>query len=183
MPYDSLNDFVQFLEKKGELIRIPDEVDPVLEVTALADKVSKSPNGGKALLFEKPKGSAYPLLINAFGSKQRMAWALGVDNIEEHAQAIREMLDLKPPKGLVEKLKFLPKLAEIGKFPPVEVSKGACQEVVEKDPDLSTLPVLKCWPQDGGRTITLPLVYTQDPETGIRNIGMYRIQIYDKKTT
>jgi 4-hydroxy-3-polyprenylbenzoate decarboxylase len=183
MAYESLSAFIEFLEKKGELIRIPDEVDPVLEVTALVDKVSKSPNGGKALLFEKPKGSAYPLLINAFGSKQRMAWALGVDNIEEHAQAIREMLDLKPPKGLVEKLKFLPKLAEIGKFPPVEVGKGACQEVVEKDPDLSTLPVLKCWPQDGGRYITLPLVYTQDPETGIRNIGMYRIQVYDKKTT
>jgi 4-hydroxy-3-polyprenylbenzoate decarboxylase len=183
MAYESLSAFIEFLEKKGELIRIPDEVDPVLEVTALVDKVSKSPNGGKALLFEKPKGSAYPLLINAFGSKQRMAWALGVDNIEEHAQAIREMLDLKPPKGLVEKLKFLPKLAEIGKFPPVEVSKGACQEVVERDPDLTTLPVLKCWPQDGGLTITLPLVYTQDPETGIRNIGMYRMQVYDKKTT
>ncbi len=92
-------------------------------------------------------------------------------------------MELKPPKGFVDKLKFLPKLADIAKFPPVEVSKGACQEVVEKDPDLSTLPVLKCWPQDGGRFITLPLVYTQDPETGVRNIGMYRIQIYDKQTT
>src|SRR6185295_11701605 len=99
------------------------------------------------------------------------------------ATAIKELLELKPPKGLVDKLKFLPKLAEIGKFPPVEVSKGACQEVVEKDPDLTTLPVLKCWPQDGGRFITFPLVNTQDPETGIRNIGMYRMQGYDAKTT
>ncbi len=183
MPYSSLNEFVEFLEKKGELVRIKDEVDPVLEITAIADKVSKSPNGGKALLFEKPKGSPYPLLINAVGSYQRMSWALGVENLEEHAVAIKELMDLKPPKGLVDKLKFLPKLAEIAKFPPTEVGKGACQEVVEKDPDLSTLPVLKCWPQDGGRFITFPLVYTQDPETGVRNIGMYRMQVYDGKTT
>src|SRR5579872_1493841 len=179
MPYSSLTDFVEFLEKKGELVRIQDEVDPVLEIAAITDKVSKSPNGGKALLFEKPKGSPYPVLINAFGSYQRMSWALGVENLEEHAAAIKEMMDLKPPKGLVEKLKFLPKLAEIAKFPPTEVGKGACQEVVEKDPDLSTLPVLKCWPRDGGRFITFPLVYTQDPETGVRNIGMYRMQVYD----
>jgi len=183
MAYSSLNEFIGFLEKKGELIRVKEEVDPVLEIAAITDKVSKSPGGGKALLFEKPKGSAYPLLINAFGSYQRMSWALGVENLEEHAQAIRELLDLKPPKGLVEKLKFLPKLADIAKFPPVEVSKGACQEVVEKEPDLFTLPVLQCWPGDGGRFITLPLVYTQDPETGTRNIGMYRMQVFDSKST
>jgi 4-hydroxy-3-polyprenylbenzoate decarboxylase len=183
MTYESLNEFIQFLEKKGELVRIKDEVDPILEITAIADKVSKSTNGGKALLFEKPKGSAYPLLINAFGSYQRMSWALGVENLEEHAQAIRELLDLKPPKGFVEKLKFLPKLADIAKFPPVEVSKAPCQEVVEKDPDLLTLPVLQCWPHDGGRFITFPLVYTSDPETGVRNIGMYRMQVFDGKTT
>ncbi len=183
MPYSSLNDFVEFLEKKGQLVRIKDEVDPVLEVTAIADKVSKSPQGGKALLFEKPKGSHYPLLINAFGSYQRMSWALGVENLEEHADAIRELMEMKPPKGFVDKIKMLPKLMDIAKFPPTEVSKGACQEVVEKDPDLTTLPVLKCWPQDGGRFITFPLVYTQDPETGLRNIGMYRMQVYDAKTT
>ncbi len=181
--YSSLTEFIQFLEKKGELIRIKDEVDPVLEVTAIADKVSKSPQGGKALLFEKPKGSSYPLLINAFGSYQRMSWALGVENLEEHADSIRELMELKPPKGFVEKIKLLPKLMDIAKFPPTEVSKGACQEVVETNPDLTTLPVLKCWPQDGGRFITFPLVYTQDPETGIRNIGMYRMQVYDGKTT
>jgi 4-hydroxy-3-polyprenylbenzoate decarboxylase len=181
--YSSLTEFVEFLEKKGELIRIQDEVDPVLEVTAIADRVSKSPQGGKALLFEKPKGSSYPLLINAFGSYQRMSWALGVENLEEHADAIRELMELKPPKGFVEKIKLLPKLMDIAKFPPTEVSKGACQEVVETNPDLTTLPVLKCWPQDGGRFITFPLVYTQDPETGVRNIGMYRMQVYDGKTT
>jgi 4-hydroxy-3-polyprenylbenzoate decarboxylase len=181
--YSSLTEFVEFLEKKGQLIRISEEVDPVLEVTAIADKVSKSPQGGKALLFEKPKGSSFPLLINAFGSYQRMSWALGVENLEEHAASIKELLELKPPKGFVDKLKFLPKLMDIAKFPPVEVSKGACQEVVETNPDLNTLPILKCWPQDGGRFITFPLVYTQDPETGIRNIGMYRMQVYDGKTT
>ncbi len=183
MAYESLDAFIEFLEKKGELVRVKEEVDPVLEVTAIVDKVSKSPEGGKALLFEKPKGSAYPLLINAFGSTRRMAWALGVGNLEEHAQAIRELLDLKPPKGLMDKIKFLPKLAEVAKFPPVEISKGACQEVVEKDPDLHTLPILKCWPEDGGRFITLPLVYTKDPETGVGNIGMYRLQIHDSKST
>ncbi|MGH7739796.1 MAG: menaquinone biosynthesis decarboxylase [bacterium] len=183
MAFESLNAFIDLLEKKGELLRISEEVDPVLEITAIVDRVSKSPDGGKALLFEKPKGSAYPLLINAFGSRRRMAWALGVEDVEEHAQSIREMLDMKPPKGLVEKLKFLPKLAEMAKFPPAEVSKGACQEVVEKQVDLSALPVLQCWPQDGGRYITLPLVYTQDPETGVRNIGLYRLQIHDAQTT
>jgi 4-hydroxy-3-polyprenylbenzoate decarboxylase len=183
MAYSSLREFVDFLEKKGELVRIKDEVDPVLEITAIADKVSKSSGGGKALLFENPKGSAYPLLINGFGSYQRMSWALGVENLEEHADSIKELLELKPPKGFVEKLKFLPKLADIAKFPPKEVGKGACQEVVETDPDLNTLPILKCWPGDGGRFITFPLVYTQDPETGLRNIGMYRMQVYDGKTT
>ncbi len=183
MPYSSLSDFVEFLEKKGELVRIQDEVDPVLEITAIADRVSKSPQGGKALLFEKPKGSPYPVLINAFGSTQRMSWALGVENLEEHADAIRELMEMKPPKGFVDKIKMLPKLMDIAKFPPTEVGKGACQEVVETKPDLTTLPVLKCWPQDGGRFITFPLVYTQDPETGPRNIGMYRMQVYDAATT
>jgi len=183
MAYSSLTEFIDLLEKRGELVRIKEEVDPVLEITALTDKVSKMPGGGKALLFEKAKGSPYPLLINAFGSYKRMSLALGVEDMEEHARAIRDLMELKPPKGFVEKMKLLPKLADIAKFPPVEVSKGPCQEVVEKDPDLNTLPVLKCWPQDGGRFVTLPLVYTQDPETGGRNIGMYRLQIFDSKTT
>jgi 4-hydroxy-3-polyprenylbenzoate decarboxylase len=183
MPYSSLTDFIEFLEKKGELVRIQDEVDPILEITAIADKVSKSPQGGKALLFEKPKGSPYPVFINAFGSYQRMSWALGVENLEEHAEAIQELMEMKPPKGFVDKIKLLPKLMDIAKFPPTEVGKGACQEVVEKKPDLTTLPVLKCWPQDGGRFITFPLVYTQDPETGLRNIGMYRMQVHDATTT
>lgn len=183
MAYSSLAEFVELLEKKGELVRIREEVDPVLEITAMADKVSKSAGGGKALLFENCKGSAFPLLINAFGSFQRMSWALGVDDLEEHARSIRELLEMNPPKGFVEKLKLLPKLADIAKFPPTEVGKGACQEVVETSPDLAVLPVLKCWPQDGGRFITLPLVYTLDPETGVRNIGMYRMQVFDSRTT
>ena len=184
MAFDSLTDFVKLLEKRGELVRITDEVDPKLEITAITDRVSKSPGGGKALLFEKPKGSEFPVLINAFGSYKRMSLALGVEDLEEHAREIGELLEMKPPTGgLLDKLKTLSKLADIAKFPPVEVSKGACQEVVETEPDLTKLPVLTCWPQDGGPFITLPLVYTHDPENGDRNIGMYRVQIFDKKTT
>ncbi len=184
MAFDSLADFVKLLEKRGELVRIKDEVDPKLEITAITDRVSKSPGGGKALLFEKPKGSEFPVLINAFGSYKRMSLALGVEDLEERAKEIGELLEMKPPTGgLLDKLKMLPKLADIAKFPPVEVSRGACQEVVETEPDLTKLPVLTCWPQDGGPFITLPLVYTHDPENGDRNIGMYRVQVFDKKTT
>ncbi len=183
MPYSSLSDFIAILEKKGELVRVKEEVDPILEITTIADKMSKSPQGGKALLFEKAKGSPFPVLINAFGSYRRMSLSLGVEDLEEHARAIKDLMEMKPPKGFADKVKLLPKLVEIGNYPPKEVSGGACQEVVEKNPDLNTLPVLKCWPQDGGRFITLPLVFTQDPESGIRNIGMYRMQVYDGKTT
>ncbi len=184
MAYDSLADFVKLLEKRGELVRIPDTVDPKLEIGAIAELVSKTPNGGKALLFERPKGSLYPVLINAFGSYRRMSLALGVEDLEERAREISELLDTKPPSGgLMEKLKMLPKLADLAKYPPVEAAKGACQEVVESEPDLTKLPILTCWPQDGGPFLTLPLVYTHDPETGDRNIGMYRMQVFDKKTT
>lgn len=183
MAYDSLRDFVERLEQEGELLRVAEEVDPVLEISAAADRVSKMPGGGKALFFEKAKGSPYPVLINAFGSYRRMSWSLGVDDLEEHAARIRELLELQPPKGLWEKIKFLPKLGEIAAFPPKETGKAPCQEVIEKDPDLFQLPVLKCWPKDAGRFITFPLVYTKDPQTGIGNIGMYRMQIFDRKTT
>jgi len=170
MAFDSLADFVKLLEKRGELVRIKDEVDPKLEITAITDRVSKSPGGGKALLFEKPKGSEFPVLINAFGSYKRMSLALGVEDLEERAKEIGELLEMKPPTGgLLDKLKMLPKLADIAKFPPVEVSRGACQEVVETEPDLTKLPVLTCWPQDGGPFITLPRPqYRNVPGPGLR---------------
>ena len=183
MAYSSLKDFIQALKKNGELLRVTEELDPILEIPAFVDRMSKQPDGGKALLFEKPKGSAYPVLANAFGSRKRMSLALGVDDLEEHATRVRELIELKPPKGLKEQIQFLPKLMEMSQFAPKTVSKAPCQEVVEKEPDLSQLPVLKCWPGDGGRFITLPVVHTIDPKTGIPNAGMYRLQIFDKKTT
>jgi 4-hydroxy-3-polyprenylbenzoate decarboxylase len=184
MAFDSLTDFIRLLEKRGDLVRITEEVSPCLEITALADKVSKSPNGGRALLFEKPKGYSYPVLINAFGSRKRMSLALGAEDMEERAQEIVKLLDFKPEGGsLLDKIKMLPRLVEFSQFLPTEVSKAPCQEVVEAEVDLSKIPILTCWPKDGGPFITLPLVYTLDPETGARNVGMYRMQVFDKNTT
>jgi 4-hydroxy-3-polyprenylbenzoate decarboxylase len=180
--YESLNDFVKVLEKKQELIRIKEEVDPNLEIAAITNLASKLPQGGKALFFENVRGSQYPVLTNGFGSYSRMSLALGVKNLQEQTDRLTEILNFQPPQGFVEKLKFLPKLMEISQFFPRSSTKGICQEVVDTDPDFNSLPILKCWPQDGGKFITFPLVYTHDPETGMRNIGMYRMQIYDSKT-
>jgi 4-hydroxy-3-polyprenylbenzoate decarboxylase len=157
-------------------------VDPYLEITEFADRSVKS--GGPALLFEKPKGSAAPLLINAFASMRRMEIALEVDSVQEVADRISEFLAMRMPQGLIGKLKMLPKLAEVGAFFPKIVSQGACKEVVLKDKfSLLDFPILHCWPQDGGRFITLPMVFSKNPETGKRNCGMYRMQVYDDRTT
>jgi 4-hydroxy-3-polyprenylbenzoate decarboxylase len=181
MAYDDLRGFVRALEEKGELKRIAVEVDPVLEITEFADRAVK--NGGPALLFQKPKGSAIPVLINAFASMRRMEIALEVESVEEIARRIVEFLEMRMPEGLLGKLKMLPKLAEMGAFFPRTVSKGACQEVVRTSGfSLLDYPVLQCWPEDGGRFITLPLVFSRNPETGKRNCGMYRMQIYDERT-
>jgi 4-hydroxy-3-polyprenylbenzoate decarboxylase len=138
-----------------------------------------------ALLFEKPKGSRYPLLINAFGSERRMELAFEVDKLDDVAARIRGFMDMQTPQGLLDKLKMLPKLAELGSFFPKSVKDGPCKEIVRKGSDINLLdfPILKCWPQDGGRFITFPLVFTKNPETGKRNVGMYRMQIYDERTT
>jgi 4-hydroxy-3-polyprenylbenzoate decarboxylase len=182
MPYDDLRDFIKALDKNHELKRIPFEVDPVLEITEFADRAVKT--GGPALLFEKPKGYSTPVLINAFASMKRMQIALEVDSVDEVAARIVEFLEMKMPEGLMGKIKMLPKLAEVGSFFPKIVSKGACQEVVKTtDFSLHDYPVLKCWPEDGGRFVTLPLVFSKNPETGKRNCGMYRIQIFDERTT
>ncbi|MBI5188903.1 MAG: menaquinone biosynthesis decarboxylase [Nitrospirae bacterium] len=177
------------LENKGLLHRIRVEVDPILEISEITDRMSKSPEGGKALFFEKVKGSEYPVVTNLFGSFERMCLALEVNELDDVARRIEKLLKQAPPKTLMEKLAMLPKLFEISQYLPKYVKKAPCQEVIEKEnPDLSKFPILKCWPHDGqpgdeGRFITLPMVFTKDPETGIQNCGMYRIHIYDKTTT
>src|ERR1700739_761843 len=181
MAYNDLRDFIQALEKNNELKRIPFEVDPILEITEFADRAVK--NGGPALLFEKPKGYTTPVLINAYASMRRMQIALEVDSVDEVAARIVEFLEMKMPEGLIGKIKMLPKLAEVGSFFPRIVSKGPCQEVVKTSGfSLFDYPVLKCWPEDGGRFITLPLVFSRNPDTGKRNCGMYRIQVIDERT-
>jgi 4-hydroxy-3-polyprenylbenzoate decarboxylase len=182
MAYDDLRQFISALEKHGELKRIPFEVDPHLEITEFADRSVK--RGGPAFLFEKPKGSDVPVLINAFASMRRMEIALEVASVEEVAGRISEILAMQKPEGLLGKLKMLPKLAELGSMFPKSVSTGACKEVIRRDKiDLNYFPVLRCWPQDGGKFITLPMVFSRNPDTGKRNCGCYRLQIYDEHTT
>jgi 4-hydroxy-3-polyprenylbenzoate decarboxylase len=182
MAYSDLRDFVRALEKNHELKRIPFEVDPFLEITEFADRAVKG--RGPALLFEKPKGSSIPVLINGFASMKKMEIALEVDSVDEVARRIAEYLEMRMPEGLIGKLKMLPKLAEVGSFFPKIVSDGACKEVKRHDNfSLAEFPILHCWPQDGGRFITLPMVFSKNPDTGKRNCGMYRMQVYDERTT
>lgn len=183
MAYESLRQFVHRLETAGELRRIPIEVDPILEITEFADREMKSPGGGKALLFEKCRDAAFPLLINAFGSQRRMAWALGVENVEEIARELEGLLKAKPPRSFREAIALLSTAMDLRYAKPVTVSTGPCQQMVMKAPDLRLLPIQKCWPMDAGRFITLPLVFTRDPDTGERNVGMYRMQVIDERTT
>jgi 4-hydroxy-3-polyprenylbenzoate decarboxylase len=182
MPFSDLRDFIRALEKNGELKRIPFEVDPYLEITDFADRAVKQ--NGPALLFENPKGSSVPLLINAFASMRRMELALGVGDIDDIALRIAGFLEMQKPEGLLEKLKMIPKLNEINSAFPKTVSDGPCKEVIRrKDFSLDEFPILHCWPGDGGRFITLPMVFSKDPKTGKRNCGMYRMQVYDGQTT
>ncbi len=182
MAYRDLRDFIRKLEKEGELERITAEIDPVLEITEITDRVTRA--GGPALLFERPKGSRIPLLINMLGSERRMNLALEVEHVDEVAARIKSLLDFQSPQGLLDKLKMLPKLAELGAFFPKTVKSGACKEVIRKEGfSLLEFPILKCWPQDAGRFITWPLVITKNPETGKRNVGVYRMQVFDERTT
>jgi 4-hydroxy-3-polyprenylbenzoate decarboxylase len=182
MAYDSLGDFIGRLDKAGELRRIKTPVSPVLEITEIADRVMKMTDGGPALLFENVQGSKFPLAINLMGSRRRMSWALGVDDLEEIGQEIATLTRLPSdiPAGLMGKLALLPQLASLGKIAPRLISPivAPCQEVVKtgSDATLDDLPILTCWPDDGGPYITLPLVFTKDDATGKRNVGMYRIQ-------
>ena len=187
MSYADLREWIAALDRAGELKKISTEVDPILEISEIADRVSKGAAkkygrpGGPALLFENVKGAnGIPVLINQFGSERRMQMALDVEQLDEIADRIRQLLNMKSPEGFLEKLKMLPMLADMGKFFPKTVSTGPCKDVIKKkDFSLLDFPVLQCWPQDGGRFITLPCVITRDPKTGKRNVGMYRIQIYD----
>jgi 4-hydroxy-3-polyprenylbenzoate decarboxylase len=190
LAFDDLRQWIAALDRAGELKKIKTEVDPILEITEIADRVSKGAAkkygrpGGPALLFENVKGAnSVPVLINQFGSERRMQMALGVDSLDEIAERIRQLLNMKSPEGFLEKLKMLPMLADMGKFFPKIVSTGPCKEVIKKGNfSLLDFPILQCWPQDGGRFITLPCVITRDPKTGKRNTGMYRIQVYDATT-
>ena len=189
MAYRDLRAFLNRLEERGDLHRVRAEVDPILEITEITDRMCKSPGGGKALYFEKVKGSAYPVVTNIFGSFERICLALEISHLDDVAHRIGDLLNLAPPKTLVAKLSMLPKLFEFSKYLPKTVRNAPCQEIVEqKDPDLRKFPILKCWPADGqstdeGRFITFPMVFTKDPENGRPNCGMYRIHVYDKKTT
>lgn len=185
MSYSGLNDFVLLLEQKGELVRISRKVATALEITEIVDRVSKSPGGGKALLFEN-NGTAFPLLINAYGSESRICLALGHHSLDQIGSEIESLFkQLAGPSGnLLDKLRLLPLLSKVASWMPKRKSgRGRCQEVVMEQPDLSRLPVLTCWPADGGPFITLPCVVTRDPETGIRNVGMYRMQVFGPDLT
>jgi 4-hydroxy-3-polyprenylbenzoate decarboxylase len=183
MAYPNLMAFIEDLERSGELIRIKDFVSSNLQITEIADRMSK--HNGKALLFEN-NGTKFPLLINSMGSERRMCMALGVQTLDDTARQIEELMAglMTPRDSFFSKLALLPTLAEVAKFMPGhKKGRGACQEVVMEKPDLTQLPVLTCWPFDGGPFITLPVVHTRHPETGVRNVGMYRMQVFGPETT
>ena len=185
MPYKSLTQFINDLEKENELIRIKEFVNPVLEITEITDRVSKSKDGGKALLFENT-GTDFPVLINAYGSYKRICMALGVDNIDEIGIEFEQLFKklIQPKDNLFDKLKLLSRLSKLSSLMPKVIGgKGACQEIIIKNPALTKFPVLKCWPEDGDKFLTLPIVHTKHPVTGIRNVGMYRMQVFEKDLT
>jgi 4-hydroxy-3-polyprenylbenzoate decarboxylase len=183
MAYNSLGEFVAKLEAAGELKRIPVEVDPVLEITEFADREMKSRDGGKALLFERCKGSPFPLLINAYGSRKRMAMALGVKDVEEIARELEGLLKARPPTSFKEAITLLGTALELRHAKPKLVERRGVAASERNDLSLDDLPIQKCWPEDAGRFITLPLVITRDPDTGARNVGCYRMQVIDGRTT
>ncbi len=179
----NLQEFIEILDKKGELLRVKEEVSPELEITEFTDQVVKA--GGPALLFEKVKGHKMPVVTNLFGSFTRICLALGVSSLDELTERLEDFIEIKQAEGLLGKLKLLPKLWQAKNVFPKIVDKAPCQEIVLKGDkvDLYRLPILKCWPKDGGPYITLPCVITKDPETGVRNVGMYRMQVFDRNTT
>src|ERR671911_1191916 len=171
-PATDLREWIALLEREGELVRVSAEVDPDLEITEITDRVVKS--GGPALLFENPKDSKHPLLINQFGTERRMCLAFGVERLDDVAAKLEDVLEMQPPQGLVDKVRGLKKLKSIADSLPKSVSRGACQEIVltGDEVDLGLLPIQRCWPGDPAPFITLPAVITKDPRDGVRNVGM-----------
>jgi 4-hydroxy-3-polyprenylbenzoate decarboxylase len=182
-PAADLRAWIALLEREDELARVGAEVDPHLEATEILDRTVKA--GGPALLFENPKGSRHPLLVNQFGTERRMCMAFDAERLDDVAARLGDVLEMQPPQGLAEKVRGLKKLKSIADSRPRSVRRGACQEVVltGDDVDLSLLPIQTCWPGDVGPFITLPAVITHDPKTGTRNVGMYRMQVVDERTT
>jgi 4-hydroxy-3-polyprenylbenzoate decarboxylase len=181
--YSDLNDFLADLEKRSLLARVAEAVSPDLEIAAVTDRACKSPSGGPALLFEHPAGFDVPVATNVFGSMERMCLALGVTTLDDLAAEINTLMTPQMPEGLMDALKMLPMVGRLRDLMPKTVKDAPCQEVVRPDGSLDDLPILTCWPEDGGRYITLPLVFTKDPENGVRNIGTYRLQVFDGRTT
>ncbi len=185
MAYRNQQHFIEALEKAGELLHITTYVDPKLEMAEITDRMSKQPGGGKALLFENT-GYAFPVLMNAYGSEKRMCMALGVAHLDDVAREIENLFKLlaAPKEGILDKLKLLPKLGQFASWmPKVKSGRGDCQEIVMKEPDITKLPVITCWPKDGGPFVTLPVIHTKDPNTHSRNVGMYRMQVFGPTLT
>ncbi|MDB5252418.1 MAG: ubiquinone biosynthesis protein UbiD [Flaviaesturariibacter sp.] len=186
MAYKNLQQFIDVLEKEGELLRITEYVNPKLEIAEITDRVSKTPGGGKALLFENT-GYPFPVLMNAYGSERRMCLALGVGKLDDVTKEIEHLFHLlsAPKDGIIEKLKMLPMLGEFASWMPrVRSGRGDCQQVViTENPDITKLPVITCWPKDGGPFVTLPVIHTKDPGSGTRNVGMYRMQVFGPALT
>jgi 4-hydroxy-3-polyprenylbenzoate decarboxylase len=181
--YSDLSEFLADLDKRRQLVRIADRVSPTLEIAAVTDRACKSQQGGPALLFENPSGFDIPVATNIFGSLERMQLALGVSKLEDLEKEIDDLMTPPAPKGVMDALKLLPVVGRLADLMPKTVKDAPCQEVVNRDGTLDDLPILTCWPGDGGPFITLPLVFTRDPETGTRNIGVYRMQVFDGRTT
>jgi 4-hydroxy-3-polyprenylbenzoate decarboxylase len=180
---ENLNEFIEILKTENELLEIEQEVDPYLEITEIADRAIKE--GREAIIFKNVKNSRFPLLINLYGSKKRMELALSVNDLNELGDRIRDLIKFKRPESFSEKLDILPKIMEISKFPPKVVKKAPCQEIILKGEqvNLDDIPIITCWPNDAGPFITLPMVITKNPESGIQNVGMYRMQKFDKQST
>lgn len=185
MAWKNQQQFIEALEKAGELVRIQTYVNPKLEIAEVTDRISKSGGGGKALLFENT-GYDFPVLMNAYGSEKRMCMALGVNHLDDVAREIEELFKMlaSPKEGILDKLKILPKLGQFASWmPKVKSGRGECQEVIMENPDITKLPVITCWPKDGGPFVTLPVIHTKDPNTNSRNVGMYRMQVFGPRLT
>jgi 4-hydroxy-3-polyprenylbenzoate decarboxylase len=187
MAYKNQQQFIETLERAGELVRIKEYVNPNLEISEITDRISKTEGGGKALLFENT-GYDFPVLMNAYGSEKRMCLALGVDHLDDVAKEIENLFHLlsSPKESIVDKLRLLPKLSQFaGWMPKVKSGRGECQQVTwqGEEANINKLPVITCWPKDGGPFVTLPIIHTKDPNTNSRNVGMYRMQVFGPKLT